>query len=107
MNGDFTDKPDQMQLILHLQIDRRRSTGNVDLAKVICDFPEIIEGMRLSGDSGYWLRVSINQLSQYEALRDRLIETLPEVRRITASVVLDWQVPANAQVSLPCSGHAG
>ncbi|OZA17935.1 MAG: hypothetical protein B7X90_13395 [Novosphingobium sp. 17-62-19] len=107
MNDDLTDQPDQLQLMLHLQIDKRRAPGKVDLAKLICDFPEIIEGMRLSGDSGYWLRVSINQLSQYEGLRDRLIEILPEVRRITASVVLDWQVPANAQVSLPCSGHAG
>jgi DNA-binding Lrp family transcriptional regulator len=89
MPSDPLAAPPRTQLMLHLQLDRRRAQGNVDLATVIGEFPEIIEGLQLSGDGGYWLRIAIDQLSQYEALREQLIEMLPDVRRITASVVLN------------------
>lgn len=81
--------PDRTQLLLHLHIDRRRAFTNADFRALMREFPEIVEGIKLSGDSGYCLRVSICHLGQYETLRERLLEKLPDVRRVTASVVMD------------------
>lgn len=102
MPAESDDRQDQTQLMLHLHIDRRRAHGNIDLGAVIGEFPEIAEGMKLSGDSGYWLRVSVCQLGQYETLRERLLELLPDVRRITASVVMDRRLPAGAEMATSC-----
>ncbi len=102
MPFESNDRQGQTQLMLHLHIDRRRAHGNIDLSAVICEFPEIVEGMKLSGDSGYWLRVSICQLDQYETLRERLLELLPDVQRITASVILDRLLPAGTEMAASC-----
>lgn len=47
-----------------------------DFAKVVVDFPEVVEFYRMSGDIDYLLRVVVPNIAAYDAFYKRMIERI-------------------------------
>ncbi|ABD25273.1 transcriptional regulator, AsnC family [Novosphingobium aromaticivorans DSM 12444] len=103
MHSAAADSCAGTEMLLQVTVDRRRHGRNVVFDEAVRDCPEVLECLLLSGDMGYWLRVRVASLADYEDLRERLLTLLPGVQRITASVVLQ-SIVGNGAAALLSSG---
>jgi DNA-binding Lrp family transcriptional regulator len=56
--------------------------------EAVANVPEVVQAQRLFGDPDYLVRVLTEDLGAYQRLEDDKLATLPEVQRLTSTLVM-------------------
>src|SRR2546429_6156690 len=76
------------EVLVHVTMDREDASTIGDFESGLAAIPEIRHAERLFGDPDYLIRVATADLPTYQALRDEKLAALPDVQRLTSTIVM-------------------
>src|SRR5690242_8826909 len=77
------------EALVSVTLDRGDAATVAAFETALAGVPQIRHAERLFGDPDYLLRVAATDLDDYAALRDHELATLPGVKRITSTLVME------------------
>jgi DNA-binding Lrp family transcriptional regulator len=77
------------EVLVNVTMDHEDAATIAEFESGLAAIPEVRHAERLFGDPDYLVRVTTADLEAYQALRDEQLATLPGVRRLTSTTVMN------------------